>query len=92
MNDIERLAPENGTDLLILEVRTSSLMCEKGGKPPESRTEAVCPYPGVVREYAIRLVGMQEMVGIQTVDHVNVMTRISECMRQTINVHCVTAE
>ena len=35
---------------------------------------------------------VQQVIGVDTMNHIDVVAQITECMRQSINVHCIAAE
>jgi hypothetical protein len=46
----------------------------------------------VLGKLDLRFFRMKQVVGVDAMDHVNVMPGITECVRQTVDVHCVSTE
>ncbi len=92
MQNIKRLRLEEGPEWACLQTRLARLMGQKRREPPATGSKSVNLHRGVTCIGNRRRSGMEQVVGIQTVHHIDVVTCIRQRMSQAVDENSIPAE
>lgn len=92
MQNIERLRLEKGPEWACLQTQLSRLMGQEGREPPATGSQSVNLHSWMTCIGNRWRFGMEQVVGIKTVNYIDIVTCIRQRMSKAVNEDSIPAE
>jgi hypothetical protein len=92
MDHIVGFARQDLLDPFHLQIRPARLLSEQGGEPAVSALQPMPPYIWVLLVFNFRFCRVLEMVSVDAVNDIHLVSCIAQGMRQPVDIHRVSTE